>query len=303
MKLKNLGLNNQLLAIITDFLSNRQFQVAIGGSTSDSRPVRSGVPQGSVLGPILFVLYINDMPENVRNLLLLFADDAKVCARASNSQLNQSDLDLLAEWQLTWGLTFNTIDCKCKVMHLGKDNPENQYFLNGKQLPVTSEEKDLGVWMTNDYSWQIHIDNCIKKAKSIMSWIMRVIIKKDKNVMLQLYKSMVRPHLEYCVQLWSPQPNHGNWGTIHRLEDVQREYTRQINGIGHLSYANRLQELGLTTLLERRARGDLIETFKMLKGIANYGEIFSDCREVDTIFYSQLAKEAVCKMISSTREL
>lgn len=285
-KLKNMGVNSQLLAIINDFLSNRQFQVSVGDSSSDPRPVRSGVPQGSVLGPILFVLYINDMPENVRNLLLLFADDAKMCAKASSPTLNQSDLDSLAEWQVNWGLTFNTIDCKCKVMHLGKNNPENKYFLNGDQLPKASEEKDLGVLVTKDYSWQRNIDNCIKKAKSTMSWIMRVIIRKEKDVMLKLYKSMVRPHLEYCVQLWSPQPTHGNWGVIHRLEDVQREYTRQINGIGHLSYASRLQSLGITTLLERRARGDLIETFKMFKGFANYGSnLFRPSRSGYNILY------------------
>lgn len=104
-----------------------------------------------------------------------------------------------------------------------------------------------------------------------MSWIMRVIINKERSVMLQFYKSLVRPHLEYCVQLWSPQPKHGNWVIILRIEEVQREFIRQINRIGHLPYRERLRILGLTTLLERRARGDLIETFKIFKGIANYG--------------------------------
>ena len=229
MKLKNLGLNNQLLAIITDFLTNREFRVSVGDVFSDPRPVRSGVPQGSVLGPLLFVLYINDMPDDIHNLLLLFADDAKLCTKASNVTANQSDLDKLAQWQEKWGLTFNTNDSKCKVMHIGKANPCNKYLLNGEELPSTTEEKDLGVWLTNDYSWKRNIDNNIKKARSTMAWIMRVIINKDASVMIQLYKSLVRPHLEYCVQLWSPQPRYGNWDIILRIEDVQREFTRQIN--------------------------------------------------------------------------
>lgn len=151
-KLQKMGLNNQLLAIIADFLTDREFRVRVGDSTSGRRPVGSGVPQGSVLGPILFVLYINDMPDEIYNLLLLFADDAKLCARASCPTVNQNDLDKLSEWQMTWGLTFNTVDSKCKVMHIGKSNPCNIYLLNGEHLPSSTEEKDLGVWMTNDYT-------------------------------------------------------------------------------------------------------------------------------------------------------
>ena len=210
IKLEDMGLEKQLLTVIADFLSDRTFKVAVGNSSSHARPVRSGVPQGSVLGPILFVLYINDMPDNIKNLLLLLADDAKMCASALHFSDNQIDLNRLAEWQTQWSLTFNTIDQKCKVMHIGKNNPCNTYMLNGQPLPSTSEEKDLGVWTNNTYTWQMNIDNYIKKARSIMSWVMRVMINKRKDVMVQLYKSLVRPHLEYCVQLWSPKPKHGN---------------------------------------------------------------------------------------------
>ena len=90
--------------------------------------------------------------------------------------------------------------------------------------------------------------------------------------MLQIYKSMIRPHIEYCVQLWSPLPSHGNWGLILALENIQPKFTRLINGIGLLPYKTRLEKLGLTTLLERRARGDLIETFKIVNGISDYGQ-------------------------------
>ena len=285
-KLENIGLEKQLLSVISDFLSDRSFEVTVGNSVSGARPVRSGVPQGSVLGPILFILYINDMPENITNLLLLFADDAKMCANALNFSQTQLDLDRLATWQTYWGLTFNTIDQKCKVMHLGTRNPQNTYILNDQPLISTAEEKDLGIWTTNTYTWQFHIDSCIKKARSVMCWIMRVIISKRKELMLQLYKTLVRPHLEYCVQLWSPVPRHGNWGLIFKIEDVQRDFTRQIFELGHLCYKDRLTVLGLTTLVERRARGDLIETYKIYKGFANYGqELFRWSRNGCNILY------------------
>ena len=272
IKLKSLGLAEDLLEIVENFLSNRTFCVTVGEFKSLVYKVLSGVPQGSVLGPLLFILFINDMPLDIVNKLLLFADDAKLCARASTPILNQEDINRLAVWQLLWGLTFNTNDNKCKVMHIGKNNPCNSYVLNGKALPSTDEEKDLGVTVNQEFTWRTHIDNSIKKANSTMAWIMRVIIVKDITTMTQLFKTLVRPHLEYCVQLWSPQPKHGNWEIIKRIEEVQRNFTRQINGLGSLTYKQRLEKLDLTTLLERRARGDLIETYKILSGMTSYGQ-------------------------------
>ena len=92
--------------------------------------------------------------------------------------------------------------------------------------------------------------------------------------MLKAYKSIVRPHLEYCCQAWSPNARHGNWGIIMEIESVQRTFTRLIKGMDSLPYHERLRKLGLTTLLERRMRGDLIETFKILNRLNNYGENF-----------------------------
>ena len=190
-KLKNFGLTQYLLEIVENFLSNRTFRVTVGEFSSFIYRVLSGVPQGSVLGPLLFILFINDMPMNIINKLLLFADDAKLCAKASTPLINQTDINMLADWQRVWGLTFNTNDNKCKVMHIGKTNPRHNYSLNDRALPSTEEEKDLGVTMNQEFSWSTHIDNSIKKANSTMSWIMRVIIVKDESTMTQLYKTLV----------------------------------------------------------------------------------------------------------------
>lgn len=272
IKLSSFGIHGKMLNTIRDFLSERTFRVLVGDSASESFNVTSGVPQGSVLGPLLFLLYINDLPDCIRNAVGLFADDLKMIAKSRTKEINQIDINNLILWQNKWLLKFNTKDNKCKVMHIGKDNPCNKYYMGDVLLPDVESEKDLGVLFSKKLDWNEHISACIKKANSMVAWVTRSLISRDSEVMLQIYKSMIRPHIEYCVQLWSPLPNHGNWGLIFALEDIQRKYTRLIDGIGLLPYKARLSKLGLTTLLERRARGDLIETFKIINGISDYGQ-------------------------------
>ena len=103
------------------------------------------------------------------------------------------------------------------------------------------------------------------------SWIIRNVVSRQPEVLIPFYKAFVRPHLECAVQVWAPTARHGNWGIIMEIEDCQRQFTRIIEGMGLLSYRQRLKRLRLTTLLERRMRGDLIETFKIINGFVNYG--------------------------------
>ena len=274
IKLESYGICNKTLDVISDFLTDRSFKVLVGNENSERFPVTSGVPQGSVLGPLLFLLFINDLPEEIRNHVSLFADDLKMHGRSLERELNQNDLNTLNNWQNVWLLTFNTRDNKCKVMHVGRNNPCNEYYLGDTLLPSVTSEKDLGVLHNSALNWDDQISSCIKKANSVIAWICRTVISRSVEVMLPLYKTLVRLHLEYCVHVWSPLPSHGNWGLILQIEDVQRSYTRMIDGIGTMTYENRLKTLGLTTLLERRARGDLIETFRITSGIAKYGHNF-----------------------------
>ena len=263
-----------MLNVINNFLSDRTFSVSVGDSKSDNLKVSSGVPQGSVLGPILFLLYINDLPDNIKNAVLLFADDLKMVAKSSTKQINQEDINSLVLWQEKWLLQFNTNDNKCKIIHAGKNNPCNQYFMGDVLLPAVEMEKDLGITITKNLDFIHYINSCITKTNSLIAWVTRSFVSRDQEVMLHIYKSMIRPHMEYCVQLWSPLPTHGNWRLILAIEDIQRKYTRLIDNVGLLPYKNRLEKLGLTTLLERRSRGDLIETFKIVNSISNYGEGF-----------------------------
>ena len=272
VKLESLGFSDNMLNILGDFLSDRVMSVKVGDAMSNVKPVLSGVPQGSVLGPLLFLLFINDLPENIRNEIKIFADDVKMITDPEQSLSIQSDLNLLCQWESLWMLCFNVE--KCKVLHIGKSNPQNQYVFLDSVLKTCTEEKDLGVLFNEKLTFHDHIYASISKAKSSLAWFSRNIISRDPYVMKTAYKTMVRHNLEYCCQAWAPRARHGNWKTILDIEAVQRTFTRLIDGMSDLSYKQRLQKLGMTTLLERRMRGDLIECFKILNGFNNYGKQF-----------------------------
>ena len=268
-KLANYGLPKSILNIIHDFLTDRSMRIRVGNTLSDVRNVLSGVPQGSVLGPLLFLLFVNDIPDGIKNMLQIFADDVKLVADPLEYEFVVADLEALTCWEQLWGLRFN-LD-KCKVMYLGKDNPHNKYIFAGSEMPVVEEETDLGVTFNSSFDFGNHISASIAKAKRIMAWLSRIIISREPDLMIRLYKAMIRPHLEYCTQVWAPLATYGNWSVIGEIEAVQKAFTRMINGIGLWTYKERLHELKLTTLLERRMRGDLIETFKVVNGHVNYG--------------------------------
>ena len=275
-KIKAYGITGKTFATIKDFLSNRTFTVRIGETYSRPFEVTSGVPQGTVLGPLLFLIFINDLPGKMESFTSLFADDLKLVTSCSRHTSAQDDIDELNRWEKEWLLSFNVKDGKCKVMHIGKENPKVNFLMNGEILPVVMAEKDLGVITSSDLKWNLHITQAVNKAKAATGWISRNLICRNKFVMLNVYKSLIRPHIEYAVQVWNLPASHGNWKSIMELEDIQRSFTRMIDGIGLLPYSERLKKLRLTTHLERRMRGDLIETFKIISGLVEYGkDLFS----------------------------
>jgi hypothetical protein len=151
-------------------------------------------------------------------------------------------------------------------------NPALKYCLDGVDLETLEQEKDLGVVTHKSLLWNETIETSISKANRMICWIVRIMITRERNVMLTIYKSLIRPHLKYCVQLWNPAVAHGNWQIVLELEALQRRFTRLIKDVGTLPYSDRLEILKLTTLAERRLRGDLIETFKIVNNTAEYGE-------------------------------
>ena len=154
---------------------------------------------------------------------------------------------------------------KCKIMHLGTTNPKHTYTMGGTNLAVTSEERDLGVLIDDKLSFRNHIKGIVGKANRVLGLIRIGFDCLDKEMFMNLYPVLIRPHLEYCVQVWSP-----HWvKDIKLVEGVQRRATKLVPELKHLSYEERLKRLGLTTLEERRTRGDLIEMYKIITGKEN----------------------------------
>ena len=261
-KLKGYGLHQEVQDWVTSFLTGRQHKVCVNGKFSATADVTSGIPQGSVLGPTLFVLYINDLPECVENEVYLFADDTKIYCKIVDAidAINlQEDLGKLEQWSNKWLLSFHPD--KCKVLHLGdKKGPKFVYNMGGTPLQETECEKDLGVKIDNNLKFSQHIDTIVNKANSIMGIIRRTFKHLDQKTFLKLYKALVRPNLEYAVQVWSPYLKK----EIRKLEGVQRRATKQINDLRNLDYSDRLKKLKLPTLIYRRKRGDMIEAYKIL---------------------------------------
>ena len=265
-KLKSHGIDGNVADWIEDWLTARKQKVVIEGERSEYVNVASGVPQGSVLGPLLFIIYVNDLDIDLTSNLVKFADDTKMSGKGNteeNCAALQRDLDILLEWSRTWGLDFNIN--KCKVLQVGCNNVNYVYTLQGRPLEATSQEKDLGVIVSSDLKNHSQCAEQCKKANRMLGYISRKFDYKSKDIILPLYKSLVRPHLEYAVQFWSPYLNKD----IELLERVQRRATKMIPSMRNMTYENRLQMLRLPTLESRRLRGEMIEVFKILKGFDN----------------------------------
>ena len=267
-KLKCYGIRGKVLEWITSFLSNRSQYVNVNNNFSDKTPVTSGVPQGSVLGPCLFIYYINDLPELIKCLIKIFADDTKAyqaIKSLSDNELLQWSINKLVEWTDKWLLKFNSN--KCKILHLGKNNPKHKYYIKQgdikTELSETTCEKDLGVYIDPNLSFDHHISQTIKKARKIAGMIIRTIRNRFPIIMVTLFKSLVRPILEYANAVWCPYKKKH----IYELERVQRNFTKRIKGLKHMTYNQRLAKLNLPSLEFRRLRGDYIEVYKILHNI------------------------------------
>ncbi len=260
-KLRSYQFNPQITSWIESFLSNRSQQVVINNSKSSWMDVTSGIPQGSVLGPLLFVIFINDLPDSVKSDVFLFADDTKIYKTIENADDQaslQTDLDKLKEWSDKWLLKFHP--AKCKHMHIGKPIEDSlTYKLSSTELETIPQEKDIGVTIDRDLEFDNHISEKAKKATQMFAMLRRAFHFMDNELFLPLYKSLVRVHLDFASAVWAPHKvKH-----IEKLESVQRRITKQLPGMSNLSYAERLHKLELPTLSYRRIRGDLIEVFKI----------------------------------------
>ena len=266
LKLKAHGIGDSITDWIEQWLTDRRQRVVVDGEVSNWKSVLSGVPQGSVLGPILFLIYINDLDDSITSNVLKFADDTKLFRKVNtdgDKQHLQNDLDRLVKWSEKWQMLFNFGKCKC--LHTGHGNLNVNYKMGDTVLGTTVKEKDLGVTISADMKVSEQCGIAASKGNQILGLIRRNITYKGKKLIIPLYKAIVRPHLEYCIQAWRPYRKKD----IDTLERIQRRATKMIPELRDLSYEERLKECGLTTLETRRLRGDQIEVFKILNGYEN----------------------------------
>ena len=263
------GIRGKLWNWIKAYLHDRSQQVVINGFSSKPSKVSSGIPQGSVLGPELFLIFINDLPEIVKSpngVVKLFADDTKLYSVVNDKRDQvslQEDLQKINEWADLWQLPFN--QDKCKVVHYGRKNPGYTYQLSddGSIISSSSTEKDLGVTFDNQLKFTPHVDRVAATSNRKMGIIKRTFSSLDPRSLVQLYKAIVRPSLEYCSQVWHPCLKKDQ----QKLEKVQRRATKCLTGLKDCCYSDRLASLKLPSLSYRRHRADLIQTFKIVKGL------------------------------------
>ena len=203
--MRSFEIGGELLRWIENWLTDRFQRVGCEGAWSDWRRVLSGIPQGSVLGPILFLMFIDDLDEGLTSRILKFADDSRIF-RVVNSPEDrnalQEDLRRLSDWSEVWQMKFN-VD-KCKVMHLGPRNMLWNYSMGGRHLKEVREERDLGVIITNDLKVEAQCSAACVKANRMLGLLKRTLVNKSPTILTTLYKSLVRPHLEYSTAAWSP---------------------------------------------------------------------------------------------------
>lgn len=264
-KLKNqFAVTGNVLAWIRSFLCNRRQRVKIGKTYSDWAQVLSGVPQGSVLAPLLFIVYVKDLQEGLKNTYIVkFADDTKLYCEyngPNSHKLIQSDLEVLSLWLRKWKMFANTSKTAALKFERMKHDFVPSYLLNGEIIKFSSLERDLGVQIDSKLNFKCHIQNVVNKCFRIYGWIVRTVVNRDSVVVLSLYKSLIRPNLEYASSVWNPLAV----GQIQKLEKVQRKLTKYIIE-KNTPYEKRLELLQLPSLRWRRLFLDLLRVYEILQ--------------------------------------
>ena len=277
-KLNYYKINGTYIKWIEQFLENRTQTVFLNNTYSYSAHVQSGVPQGSVLGPVLFIIYINDLPQCIKDsAVLTFADDTKVVSKVStvtdtlNLQLN---LNKIISWSHHNNMELNENKFELMSFKLNTDNNnvkllkslplynEHTTYYATKQIDISPSPwvRDLGVLVDNKLNWSQHISTICKKSKQISGWVLSVFYSREKSIMLTLFNSLIRSKLEYGCELWSPYLTKD----INYIEQIQRSFTFRIENMQELNYWDRLSKLNISSLQRRREKIIIIHIWKIL---------------------------------------
>ena len=264
-KLDHYGIRGSLLSWLGDFLTNRKQQVVIAGQQSLSDDVTSGVPQSSVLGPLLFLCFINDLPERIKCKVKLYADDVLLYTPINNiddCHRLQNDLTTLEQWASKWNMVFNPTKCEFLRVSNKTNQISMQYFIQGQIIQEVSSVKYLGITIDQHLTWNTHVKQVTNKANKIKCFLQRNLKYCPTTIKVNCYKSLVRPVIEYAATVWAPYTQNN----INAIEAVQRRAARFVynNYSTYASVSNMITNLGWNTLHNRRNELRLILLFKIV---------------------------------------
>ena len=254
-----------LLKFIQSLLTGRTQRTRVGGCLSDAVKLISGVVQGSCIGPLLFILFINSLSKlhDMEVVCKLYADDVKLyieLSREHRVDMLQQSLDIIYAWANKWQLPISLTKCAVMVLNPNRCNVEPVLFLDNCKLTIVHVIKDLGVTIDPLLKFNTHIDNIIGKARSRAGLILRSFNPRNRNNLFRAFVVYVRPLLEYCSPVWSPHYKYA----IDKLESVQRRFTKLLPGMSGMDYSNRLLLLNADSLERRRIVADLVTLYKIL---------------------------------------
>ena len=274
-KLSLIGIRGKVLTWIKSFLTSRTQRVMVNGVLSEPAPVLSGVPQGSVLGPLLFLILIGDIDSEIlSSFVSSFADDTRLfrgITGVGDASSLQTDLEKVYQWAEDNNMLYN--NKKFEALRYGPDQvlkATTSYTApDGSIIPEKDHVRDLGVQMSADGSFQQHVNTMCVSARNMCAWILRTFQSRSEELMMTLWKSLVLPILDYCSQLWSPSKT----GQIQEIENIQKSFTRKIRSQNCHNYWERLNSLKLYSLQRRRERYRILYVWKILQNIVpNVGE-------------------------------
>ena len=279
-KMKKMGITGMIGRWIMNFLSGREQEVMVKGRKSQVFFLISGVPQGSVIGPLLFLIFIGDISEGVSAVILIYVDDSKVHRRVNNEedvQTLQDDLDQIYSWEKSNNMKFN--GGKFLIMRYGRNSilKENTIYFTSEMQDVIQQVnhcRDLGIIMQDTATFDLQIEKVCKRVTQKSGWILRTFYNQSSKFMRHMFNTLAQPHADYCSQLWAP----GEGGELEKLEGLSRTFTSKIPSVKHMNYWDRLVNLKMNSQQRRIERYKIIYTWKILENIVpNCGlESFGD---------------------------
>ena len=285
-KLKHCNLHPDAVGWISSFLTGRTQTVVVDGFSSNESPVLSGVPQGSVLGPVLFLIFINDIADSLTSAIRLFADDCLIYReiRSRDDQFAlQDDLNKLVQWASTWGMEFNIKKCNVLTITQKKKHKLSfSYKMNNQVVEGIRSTKYLGVTISDNLNWGTHINNISGAANRMLGFLWRNLRQSPRNIKEKAYTSLVRPKLEYCSSIWDPY----HQKDIGKLEMVQHRAARFVTNCPHRHTENqpsitaKIRELGWDTLQTRRQRSRLTMLYRVTKNLVDVPQAYHPCLRV-----------------------